>query len=152
MAAARAFHALRAHGETFNVDLRYDNLKWLGGGAYGSVCAADDARTGRRVAIKKCKDVWRHLDDAKRILREIKVLQLLGTHENLLWVSDVFVWPPPTAHASLGFTDLYLVSDLLETDLSRIIESPQPLSNSHLKYFTYQMLRGLKYLHSMRVL
>ena len=46
--------------------------------------------------------------------------------------SDVFVWPPPASAAS-GFTDLYLVSDLMETDLSRIIESPQPLSNSHLK-------------------
>ena len=74
----RAFHSLRVHGETFNLDARYGNLRYLGGGAYGSVVAADDALTGRRVAVKKCKDVWRHLDDAKRILREIKVLQVRG--------------------------------------------------------------------------
>jgi hypothetical protein len=31
--------------------------------------------------------------DAKRILRELKLLRLMGAHENLLWVLDVFVWP-----------------------------------------------------------
>lgn len=82
--AARNYTALTIHKETFNVDSRYTNLKYLGGGAYGSVCAADDTKTGRKVALKKCRDVFRHLDDAKRILREIKILQLMGTHENLL--------------------------------------------------------------------
>jgi len=88
-----------------------------------------------QVALKKCENIWRHLDDAKRILREIKILQLMGSHENLLWLSDVFVWPAPTSPSS-EILQLYIVSDLLETDLARIIESPQPLSNSHLKYFT----------------
>lgn len=98
------------------------------------------------------KDIWRHLDDAKRILREVKVLQLMGSHENLLWLSDLFVWPQPAAAGPSSFAELYIVTDLLETDLSRIIESSQPLTTSHVKYFTYQILRGLKYVHSMSIL
>ena len=59
----------------------------------------------------------------------------------------MFVWPN-----SKAFKDLYIVTDLMETDLSRIIESPQPLTVSHVKYFVYQMLRGLKFLHSAKIL
>jgi len=40
----------------------------------------------------------------------------------------------------------------MESDLERIIRSKQPLSDPHLKYFLYQILRGLKYVHSANVL
>ncbi len=36
--------------------------------------------------------------------------------------------------------------------LLRIITSPQPLTNEHTQYFVYQILRGLKYIHSAHVL
>ena len=42
----------------------------------------------------------------------------------------------------------YVVSDLMQTDLSSIIKSPQPLSDDHIQFFIYQILRGLKYIHS----
>jgi len=34
----------------------------------------------------------------------------------------------------------------METDLSRILESRQALTDAHVKYFVYQILRGMKYL------
>jgi serine/threonine protein kinase len=40
----------------------------------------------------------------------------------------------------------------METDLHRIIYSKQPLSIDHIQYFIYQILRGLKYIHSANVL
>lgn len=40
----------------------------------------------------------------------------------------------------------------METDLHRIIYSRQPLSIDHIQYFIYQLLRGLKYIHSANVL
>jgi serine/threonine protein kinase len=40
----------------------------------------------------------------------------------------------------------------METDLHRIIYSTQPLSIDHVQYFVYQLLRGLKYIHSANVL
>ncbi|RYG69925.1 hypothetical protein EON64_01480 [archaeon] len=42
--------------------------------------------------------------------------------------------------------------DLMETDLHRIIYSRQPLTIDHIQYFVYQILRGLKYIHSANVL
>lgn len=138
---------------------RYQNLRYLGGGAYGTVCSAEDALQGnKKVAIKKISEVFRDLFDAKRILREILLLRHLGKgHENLLWLSDVFCWPQPHSHslASLdvaSFRDIYLVTDVLDTDLSRILESKQTLTGQHCKYFCYQLIRGLHYLHSAGVL
>ena len=50
------------------------------------------------------------------------------------------------------FEDVYIISDLMETDLHRIIYSRQPLSDDHVQYFLYQILRALKYMHSANVL
>ena len=40
----------------------------------------------------------------------------------------------------------------METDLHRIIYSRQPLTDDHVQYFVYQILRGLKYMHSANVI
>ena len=42
--------------------------------------------------------------------------------------------------------------ELMDTDLHQIIRSNQPLSDDHCQYFVYQLLRGLKYIHSANVL
>ncbi|XP_006896614.1 PREDICTED: mitogen-activated protein kinase 3 [Elephantulus edwardii] len=47
--------------------------------------------------------------------------------------------------------DVYIVQDLMETDLYKLLKSQQ-LSNDHICYFLYQILRGLKYIHSANVL
>ncbi|XP_015472260.2 mitogen-activated protein kinase 7-like, partial [Parus major] len=46
----------------------------------------------------------------------------------------------------------YVVLDLMESDLHQIIHSSQPLTLEHVRYFLYQLLRGLKYIHSANVL
>lgn len=40
----------------------------------------------------------------------------------------------------------------METDLNSIIKSDQPLLEDHIKFFTYQIFRGLKYIHSAGIL
>ena len=57
--------------------------------------------------------------DAKRILREIRLLRQLQ-HENIINIVDIL--QPPN---SGGWDDLYIVNDLMETDLHRIIYYPQ---------------------------
>jgi mitogen-activated protein kinase 1/3 len=51
-----------------------------------------------------------------------------------------------------SFTDVYLVYELMDTDLHQIIKSSQTLSNDHCQYFLFQLLRGLRYLHSANIL
>lgn len=54
--------------------------------------------------------------------------------------------------ARTGYTDIYIITDLMETDLHRVIYSRQELSDEHIQYFVYQILRGLLFMHSANVL
>jgi len=70
------------------VDERYQYIKQIGYGAYGVVCSALDKKTNKKVAIKKVchliltvtnsyqvPNAFEDLIDAKRIVREIKLLR-----------------------------------------------------------------------------
>lgn len=70
------------------------------------------------------------------------------SHENIIQILDII---PPNSTAT-DFDEVYIVQDLMETDLHRIIYSKQGLSIDHIQYFIYQILRGLKYIHSANVL
>mmetsp|Transcript_23206 Transcript_23206/g.37234 ORF Transcript_23206/g.37234 Transcript_23206/m.37234 type:complete len:361 (+) Transcript_23206:117-1199(+) len=121
--------------------------KLLGKGAYGQVCAVTNSDTGERLAVKKVKNAFEDVGDAKRVLREIRLLCSFD-HENVLSIRDL-VMPKN----KLGkHEDVYIITELLDTDLSKVIYSPQPLIDDHCQYFLYQILRGLKYLHSAKVL
>ena len=131
----------------FEVDSRYSPLESIGTGAYGVVCAAKDNRTGQRVAIKKIPKAFEMLTVSKRTYRELKILRYLR-HENIISILDVM--QPPEDMST--FEDVYVVLDLMESDLHHIIHSVQPLSDEHIKFFLYQIMRGLKYIHSAHVL
>jgi len=96
--------------------------------------------------VKKIPDVFRDPVDALRIVREIKLMKHFEGHENL--ISLVYM-ECPKVHT---FNQLYMYTELMETDLHRIIHSKQALSDDHVQYFVYQILRGLKYMHSASVI
>ena len=68
MSFRRKYHSVPLGRDQFYIDVRYTNLRPIGGGSYGVVCSADDTATGRRVAIKKIANVFSDLVDAKRVL------------------------------------------------------------------------------------
>lgn len=51
-----------------------------------------------------------------------------------------------------GWNDVFVILELMETDLHAIIKSGQSLSDQHLQYFIYQTVRGLKYIHSAGII
>lgn len=61
-------------GTTFVVEDKYEYIKQIGHGAYGVVCSAYDHKSKTKVAIKKVPKAFEDLIDAKRIVREIKLL------------------------------------------------------------------------------
>lgn len=132
-------------GTTFVVDERYEFIKQIGLGAYGVVCSCYDRKVNNKVAIKKVPNAFDDLVDAKRILREIKLLRYFD-HENIISLIDV-----PKPEAKTGFNDIYIVTDLMETDLHRVIYSRQELTDEHIQYFIYQILRGVLFMHSANV-
>lgn len=131
----------------FTIPTRYQVVRGIGRGAYGTVCAAIDHRTGEHVAIKKVSEAFEHLIDSKRTLREIILLRQFD-HENVMKLHGLLA---PTGELS-KFEDVYLVTELMDTDLNAILRSSQNLEDQHCQYFLYQILRGLKYLHSANVL
>ena len=179
----------------FEIDEKYSPIKAIGKGAYGVVCSAKDGETGAKVAIKKITNAFENLVDARRTLREMKLLRYLrcvpvqqrqrgrgggaalaaggapagqrccccccvlphsqpsvspqhppspspmalpGRHDNIIAVCDIM---RPASKES--FNDVYIVYELMDTDLHQIIRSSQPLTDDHFQYFIYQILRGL---------
>ncbi|KAJ8632631.1 hypothetical protein MRB53_025967 [Persea americana] len=107
------------YGNLFEVSTKYvPPLRPVGRGAYGIVCAAVNSETREEVAIKKISNAFDNRIDAKRTLREIKLLHHMD-HENVIAIKDI-IRPPQREN----FND----------------------------YFLYQLLRGLKYVHSANVL
>ena len=117
----------------FEIDEKYVPIKAIGKGAYGVVCSAENTATREKVAIKKITNAFSHVMDARRTLREVKLLRHLK-HVNVMAIRDIM---QPVSLSS--FNDLYVVSELMDTDLHQIIRSPQPLSDDHFQYFLYQV-------------
>ncbi|MFQ6629021.1 hypothetical protein Gotur_007808 [Gossypium turneri] len=173
-------------GNIFEVTAKYKPpIMPIGKGAYGIVCSALNSETNEHVALKKIANAFDNKIDAKRTLREIKLLRHMD-HENVVAIRDII--PPPQREC---FNDVYIAYELMDTDLHQIIRSNQALSEEHcqvgmgkyvanevsleichsinigsrssrfcavvssdldFKYFLYQILRGLKYIHSANVL
>jgi len=89
----------------------------LGQGSYGAVCSAVHKPTGKKVAIKKMDGVFEDEVDCKRILREIDLLRKLQ-HPYVIRIYDVI---EPKNHDS--FDTLYVVLELAESDLKKVIKS-----------------------------
>uniref|UniRef100_H2ZA09 Mitogen-activated protein kinase n=1 Tax=Ciona savignyi TaxID=51511 RepID=H2ZA09_CIOSA len=131
-------------GQVFDVAPRYVNLSYIGEGAYGMVVSATDHKSGQKVAIKKISP-FEHQTYCQRTLREIRILFSFN-HENIICIKDII--RAPTLNE---MKDVYIVQDLMETDLYKLLKT-QHLSNDHICYFLYQILRGLKYIHSAHVI
>ncbi|PPS09410.1 hypothetical protein GOBAR_AA11239 [Gossypium barbadense] len=124
---------------------RYKIQEVIGKGSYGVVCSAIDTHTGQKVAIKKIHDIFEHLSDAARILREIKLLRLLR-HPDIVEIKHIML--PPSQR---DFKDIYVVFELMESDLHKVIKANDDLTREHYQFFLYQLLRALKYIHTANV-
>ncbi|KAK4761410.1 hypothetical protein SAY87_029294 [Trapa incisa] len=121
---------------------RYKIEEVIGKGSYGVVCSAYDTHLGEKVAIKKINDIFEHVSDATRILREIKLLRLLR-HPDVVEIKHILL--PPSRRE---FKDIYVVFELMESDLHQVIKANDDLTPEHYQFFLYQLLRGLKYIHT----
>mmetsp|Transcript_22601 Transcript_22601/g.45367 ORF Transcript_22601/g.45367 Transcript_22601/m.45367 type:complete len:427 (-) Transcript_22601:507-1787(-) len=142
----------------FDLPARYKPQKQVGKGSFGVLIAAWDEQSSEKVAIKKIACTsrmgWDRMQ-AKSLLRELRLLQHFD-HENIMRARDVLL-PASSGLSPNGvISDIYLVQDLMATDLHFIIQSAargqQRLTNDHVQYFLYQLLRGLHACHSANVL
>ncbi|XP_054999081.1 mitogen-activated protein kinase 11 isoform X3 [Sorex araneus] len=147
MSGPRAgFYRQELNQTLWEVPLRLQGLRPVGSGAYGSVCSAYDAQLRQKVAVKKLSRPFQSLVHARRTYRELRLLKHLK-HENVITLLDVFT--PATSIED--FSEVYLVTTLMGADLNSIVKC-QALSDEHIQFLVYQLLRGLKYIHSAGII
>lgn len=128
-------------GSSFETTERYSHLEPIGIGVSGLVCSAKDQITKRTIAVKKLAQPFKSENIAKHMYREVRLLKTLK-HENIIHLNDIFISPSE---------DIYLVTDLMSTDLHTLLRSKK-VDNQFAQYFMYQIMRGLKYVHSAGVI
>uniref|UniRef100_A0A3B4A3Y6 mitogen-activated protein kinase n=1 Tax=Periophthalmus magnuspinnatus TaxID=409849 RepID=A0A3B4A3Y6_9GOBI len=141
MSARPGFYRQELNKTVWEVPERYQNLTPVGSGAYGSVCSAYDVVLRQKVAVKKLSRPFQSLIHSRRSYRELRLLKHMK-HENVIGLLDVF-----TPAAALEDFNDYLVTNLMGADLNNIVKF-QRLSDEHVQFLIYQLLRGLKYIHS----
>lgn len=133
--------------KSWQIDERFELVRLLGKGSYGAVAEATDLATGKRVAIKQIRNVFDVLENAKRIFREIKILRLLR-HPNIIRI--VHLQAPEDMEK---FRDLYVVFECMDTDFAKLTyDTTQYLTLAHVRWLFYQLLLGVKYMHSALVI
>lgn len=129
----------------------FTNMKVVGTGGSGAVYSAIDVETDQRVALKRL--ILRDRMNCRAALREIKVLKTLE-HENVVKLTKVVDSEGLEFQESSTFKEapeLFLVEELVDSDLHHILQSKGKLREDYVKLFLYQLLRGLKYIHSANV-
>ncbi|XP_041109976.1 mitogen-activated protein kinase 11 [Polyodon spathula] len=142
MTARAGFYRQELNKTVWEVPERYQNLTPVGSGAYGSVCSVYDVKLCQKVAVKKLSRPFQSLIHSRRSYRELRLLKHMK-HENVIGLLDVF--SPATSLEN--FNEVYLVTNLMGADLNNIVKF-QRLSDEHVQFLIYQLLRGLKYIHS----
>ncbi|KAM3617404.1 uncharacterized protein V6R79_005694 [Siganus canaliculatus] len=140
------FHSVEVQKTTWDIPERYTTLRAIGSGAYGTVCSAIDQKTKEKVAIKKLYRPFQSLIHAKRAYRELRLLRHIQ-HENVICLLDVFT-PDSTLDK---FQTFYMVMPFVAQDLGHIMKR-RSLSDRIITYLFYQLLRGLKYIHSAGII
>jgi len=146
------FHSVELNKTVWEVPERYVNLTAIGSGAYGQVCSAEDTTLrgadGKciKVAIKKIARPFQSAVHAKRTYRELRMLKHMA-HENIIGLLDCF-YPQSSLDT---FADVYMVTHLMGADLNNIIKT-QKLSDDHVQFLIYQIIRGMKYVHTAGII
>lgn len=100
----------------------------------------------RKVAVKTMNGIFNDLTDCKRILREI---MLLRTAKSTYIVKLLDIIRPLSLR---NFDKLCLVLECADSDVKKLCKSPVFLEEIHIKTVIYNILMGLKYLHSAGIL
>lgn len=122
---------------------QYKILGRIGEGAHGIVFKAKHVESGDLVALKKVP--LKKLEEGipNTALREIKALQQIDEHENIVRLREVMP-------QGMSFV---LVFEYMVSDLSEVIKNyEQPLIEPQVKSYMVMLLRGVAYCHQNNIM
>eukprot|EP00040_Diaphanoeca_grandis_P035431 m.222917 g.222917 ORF g.222917 m.222917 type:complete len:289 (-) comp33386_c5_seq1:87-953(-) len=121
---------------------KYQKVEKIGEGTYGTVYKAKVKGTGDYVALKKIKLEAEDEGVPSTAIREISLLKELH-HPNVVRLLEV-------VHSE---KKLYLVFEFLDMDLKKHMDNAkEPLTLAVIKSYLHQLLAGVAFCHSHRVL
>lgn len=132
--------------ESVRVPDHYEIKHLIGKGAYGYVYFAHDKKKKMNVAIKKVTRLFEDLIDCKRILREITILRRLKS-KYTIGLCDIVI-----PEDFFTFDELYLVLEIADSDLKKLIVTPIFLTEEHVKTILYNLLLGEKFIHDSGII
>jgi mitogen-activated protein kinase 1/3 len=118
----------------------------LGEGAFGTVYAGNNKVTHARVAIKHIKNFIMDPGHIKQLVREVMLLRLLNNHPSIISLGHLAI--PDDA---VVFDEVYLVFERYDCNLHTIILRNK-LARRHIEYILFQILQGIHYVHSAKVI
>uniref|UniRef100_A0A9L0ST43 Cyclin dependent kinase 1 n=1 Tax=Equus caballus TaxID=9796 RepID=A0A9L0ST43_HORSE len=122
----------------------YIKIEKIGEGTYGVVYKGRHKTTGQVVAMKKIRLESEEEGVPSTAIREISLLKELR-HPNIVSLQDVLMQD----------SRLYLIFEFLSMDLKKYLDSIPPgqfMDSSLVKSYLYQILQGIVFCHSRRVL
>ncbi|XP_041108070.1 serine/threonine-protein kinase ICK-like [Polyodon spathula] len=114
---------------------RYDTLKPLGDGTYGSVLLGRSLESGQLVAIKKMKRKFYSWEECIN-LREVKSLKKLN-HANVVKLKEVI----------RENDNLYFVFEYMKENLYQLKDRTKLFPESAVRNIMYQILQGMAFIH-----
>lgn len=131
----------------------YEELNVIGNGAYGVVYKARSVTDGQIVALKKLRVPLTEEGLPMSTVREIALLRQLGEayqHPNIIRLLDICHGKVLEKENQLV---LFLVFEHLDKDLASYMEHcpPPGLSTSLIRDIMFQILSGVDFLHSHRI-
>ncbi|KCV70970.1 CMGC/MAPK/P38 protein kinase [Fonticula alba] len=141
-------------GFVFSLPERLEPAQLIGSGVCGAICSAQEKDSHSWVAIKMLNRDNPLIEEIspevtpeafednqrkylRQLYRELTIMKYMQ-HENIVALLGSFIDPQD---------NIYLVQELMSADLSQVLEA-RSLTTTHIRYFAYQLLRGLKYMHS----
>ncbi|NXS69388.1 MK08 kinase, partial [Pandion haliaetus] len=105
--------------------------------------AAYDAILERNVAIKKLSRPFQNQTHAKRAYRELVLMKCVNHKNNTIkWQYYLII--------NFFFLISYIVMELMDANLCQVIQ--MELDHERMSYLLYQMLCGIKHLHSAGII
>jgi mitogen-activated protein kinase 1/3 len=145
MSKGRKLYSRKPKG-VWEIGPEYEIVRQIGSGTYSSVCEAIVIATGEAVAIKQISGIFDSPVICKRYLREISIMRQMN-HPNVIKIRKII--KPKDLET---FKELYIVMDYAPSDLRKMIRSPITLEEDQVKLILYNILCGLKYIHSANIL
>ena len=138
----------RFFNKVIQLPREYEAIEPVGQGAFGVVFSARESRGEGSygfVAVKKIEVPFLNSTTARSVLREVCVLTRLK-HPNIVGLERLIVGE------SALMSPVYLILELLETDLGSVLKSQQVLSTTQIRFIFIQLIDALTFIHSQGII